>query len=365
MSPAAPVNLFDFQRLAEERLGRSVFDYYAGGALDEVTLRENREAYNRIALYFRVLAGVGDRSIETTVLGTPVSMPVLVAPTAFHCMAHPDGELATARAAGNAGTIMIVSTLSNTDVEDIAAVASGPLWFQLYIYKDRGATRDLVARVEAAGCRAIVLTVDAPILGPRERDVRNRFALPDGLSVKNLLGAGQGTVATPESGSGLAAYVSSYFDPAITWRDLEWLCGLTKLPVLVKGVVRADDARRAVDAGASGIVVSNHGGRQLDTSPATIDALPHVADAVAGRAEVYVDGGVRRGTDVIKALARGARAVLVGRPVLWGLAAGGEAGVTQVLDILRREVDNALGLSGCSTVNDVSADLLGPGSTRL
>ena len=360
MSQTQLINLFDVERLAESRLEKLAFDYYAGGALDEVTLRENRAAYDRIALYFHTLVDVGTRSCETTVLGARVAMPVLVAPTAFQRMAHADGELATARAAGKAGTIMVVSTLSNTSVEDIAAAANGPLWFQLYIYKDRGATRDLVARVEASGCTAIVLTVDAPILGPRERDVRNRFTLPEGLTVKNLLGAGQGTVGSEHAGSGLTTYVSSFIDPAISWRDVEWLRGITRLPLLIKGIVRADDARHAVEVGAHAVVVSNHGGRQLDTSPATIDALPAVADAVAGRAEVYVDGGVRRGTDVIKALARGARAVFIGRPVLWGLAVDGERGVARVLEILHNEIDNALALCGCPTVADVTPDLLRP-----
>ena len=364
MNADAIVNLFDMQKAAEGRLPQSTYDYYAGGAHDEVTLRENRAAYDRIALYFHVLADVSQRSSATTVLGEKVSMPVLVAPTAFHRLAHPEGEMATARAAGKAGTLMLVSTLSNTSIEDVAAAATGPLWFQLYIYKDRGATRDLVARVEAAGARAIALTVDAPVLGSRERDVRNRFTLPDGLDVRNLLGSGQAAVAAAEGGSGLHTYVSSFIDPAISWRDIEWLLGVTKLPLMLKGVVRADDARRAVDAGVRAVIVSNHGGRQLDTSPATIDALPHVTDAVAGRAEIYVDGGVRRGTDVVKALARGARAVLVGRPVLWGLAVGGEQGVARALEILRSELDTAMALCGCPAVSDITPDLLGPGSQR-
>ncbi len=354
------VNIFDFEREAANRLPKEVLDYYAGGALDEVTLRDNRAAYDRIALYYRVLAGVRDRALETTVLGERVAMPILIAPTAFHRMAHADGELATARAAASAGTLMVVSTLSNTDIEDIAAASTGLLWFQLYVYKDREATRELVARVEQTRCRAIVLTVDAPLLGPRERDVRNEFALPEGLSVKNLLGAGQGTVSKELFGSGLAKYVSTFLDPAIAWRDVEWLQSITKLPVLIKGIVRGDDAKRAVSMGVKGIVVSNHGGRQLDTSPATIDALPHVVDAVGGRAEVYVDGGVRRGVDVVKALARGARAVMVGRPVLWGLAVDGERGVTRVLGLLRAELDNAMGLCGVSAVSEIDASLLRP-----
>lgn len=354
------VNIYDFEAEAAIRLSADVLDYYAGGALDEVTLCENRAAYSRIPLYFHALADVRERSLETTVLGERVSMPILVAPTAFHKMAHEEGELATARAAAAAETLMVVSTLSNTDVEDISAASIGPLWFQLYIYKDREATRDLIARVEKTRCSAIVLTVDAPLLGPRERDVRNRFALPDGLSVKNLLGAGQGTVPRELFGSGLATYVSTFLDPAISWRDVEWLQETTKLPLLIKGIVRADDARRAVEMGVHGIIVSNHGGRQLDTSPATIDALPYVADAVDDRAEVYVDGGIRRGIDVVKALALGARAVLVGRPVLWGLAVDGEKGVARVLEILRAELDNAMGLCGCSSVDDVDDSLLRP-----
>lgn len=358
----ALINMDDFEREAARRLPKPVLDYYAGGALDEVTLRENRAAYDRIALYFRVLAGLRERSLETTVLGERVSMPLLIAPTAFHRMAHEEGELATARAAAGAGTLMVVSTLSNTNIEDIAAASDGPLWFQLYVYKDREATRDLIARVEKTRCRAVVLTVDAPLLGPRERDVRNRFTLPEGLSVKNLLGSGKGFVAKEAGGSGLASYVASFHDPSISWKDVEWLQGVTKLPLLIKGIVRTDDARRAVSMGVQGIVVSNHGGRQLDTSPATIEALPHVAEAVGERAEVYLDGGVRRGIDVVKALAFGARAVMIGRPVLWGLAVDGERGVARVLNLLRDELDNAMGLCGCSSVADIDSFLLRPDS---
>jgi 4-hydroxymandelate oxidase len=212
----------------------------------------------------------------------------------------------------------------------------------------------------AATQGAIVLTVDAPVLGPRERDVRNRFTLPDGLAVKNLLAAGQGTMAKESAGSGLTQYVASFIDPALAWRDVEWLRGLTRLPIIIKGIARADDARRAAGMGVAGIVVSNHGGRQLDTAPATIDVLPYVVEAVAGAAEVYVDGGVRRGTDVIKAIARGAQAVLLGRPVLWGLAVDGERGVSRALEILRAEIDNSMALSGCPTIADIGPDLLQP-----
>jgi 4-hydroxymandelate oxidase len=259
---------------------------------------------------------------------------------------------------------MILSPLSNTPIEAVAAAAPGSVWFQLYVYRDRGATADLVARAAAAGCRAIVLTVDAPILGRRPRDVRNRFRLPDGLTVSNLEAAGHGSLREI-NGSALAAYVHELFDPGLTFADLGWLCGLTDLPVLVKGVVRGDDAAAALDHGAAGVIVSNHGGRQLDAAPPTIDALPDVVTAVAGRAPVLVDGGIRRGVDVVRALALGAAAVAIGRPVLWGLAVGGEAGVADVLRILRVELDEALALCGCASVGDVGRDMAqAPGAAQ-
>jgi 4-hydroxymandelate oxidase len=353
------LNLFELEALAKERLPKNAFDYYVSGAHDEITLRENVAAYGRIPLYYRVLVDVSRRDLATTVFGQRVSMPVLVAPTAFHKMAHPDGERATVRAAGAADTIMILSSLSNTAVEEVVREATGPVWFQLYVYKDRRATEAVVARAEAAGCRALVLTVDAPFLGRRERDVRNRFALPEGLSVENMVPAGYGALARPPADSGLAAYIAEMIDPSLAWKDVAWLRSITKLPIVLKGIVRADDARRAVDHGASGVVVSNHGGRQLDTSPATIDALGPIAAAVDGAIEILLDGGVRRGTDVLKALALGARAVLVGRPVLWGLAVGGEAGVRSALEMLRAEIDLAMALAGCATVRDVTRDLVG------
>jgi len=356
-----PVNVFELEALAREKLSRQAYDYYAGAAHDEVTLRENRAAYDRLALRYRVLVDVSRRDPSVSVLGQPVAMPILVAPTAFHRLATPEGELATARAAGAAGTVMILSTLSTTPVEEVVAAAGGPVWFQLYVYRDRRVTEGLVRRAEAAGCRALVLTVDAPLLGRRERDVRNRFRLPPGLAVANMLAEGYGEVPPAAADSGLAAYVADLLDPSLSWRDVAWLRSLTDLPLLVKGIVRPDDALRAADAGAAGVVVSNHGGRQLDTSPATIDVLPEVADALAGhghRIEVLMDGGIRRGTDVLKALALGARAVLVGRPVLWGLAAEGEAGVARVLRILREELDLAMALAGAPTVADVTRDLV-------
>jgi 4-hydroxymandelate oxidase len=354
-----PLNLYELERLAAARLPQTTWDYYASGADDERCLRRNVDAFADIALHYRVLVDVATRSLETTVLGQRAAMPILVAPTAFHRLAHRDGELASVRGAGDAGTIFTLSTLSNTAVEDVVAAASGPVWFQLYVYKDRGATEALVRRVEAAGCRALVLTVDAPLLGRRERDVRNRFALPPHLSVENMLAHGYAHVPKQSMAeSGLAAYFADLLDPTLTWSAVEWLRSLTSLPVLVKGIVRADDAARAIAAGAAGVVVSNHGGRQLDASPATIEVLPRIVDAVAGRGDVLLDGGVRRGADVIKAIAFGARAVLVGRPVLWGLGAGGREGVAMALGILRRELDLAMALCGCPDVASITRDLV-------
>jgi 4-hydroxymandelate oxidase len=354
-----PVNLFELEALAREKLSREAYDYYASGAQDEVTLRENRAAFDRLSLAYRVLVDVSRRDLATSVLGQPVALPILVAPTAFQRLAAPEGELATVRAAGGAGTVMILSTLSNTPVEEVVAAASGPVWFQLYVYRDRQATEGLVRRAEAAGCRALVVTVDAPLIGRRERDVRNRFHLPPGLSAANLLPEGYGEVPPALADSGLAAYVSCLIDPALSWRDVAWLRSLTDLPLVIKGIVRPDDALRAAEAGAAAVVVSNHGGRQLDTAPATIEVLPEVADALAGHpVEVLMDGGVRRGTDILKALALGARAVLVGRPMLWGLAAGGETGAASVLRLLGAELDLAMALAGAPTIADITRDLV-------
>ncbi len=352
--------MHELEALARARLPQMAWDYYASGADDESCVRRNCEAFGQLALHYRVLVDVARRELATTVLGQRVAMPVLVAPTAFHRLAHDDGELASVRGAGDAGTIFVLSTLSTTAVEDVVAAASGPVWFQLYVYKDRTATEGLVRRVEAAGCRALVLTVDAPLLGRRERDVKNRFALPPQLAIANLLPAGYAKLPAASADSGLAAYVADLLDPALTWDAIGWLRSITKLPVLVKGIVRADDARRAIAAGATGVVVSNHGGRQLDASPATIDVLARIVDAVAGGGEVLLDGGVRRGTDVVKALALGARAVLVGRPVLWGLAAGGRAGVAAALAVLRRELDLAMALCGCPDIAAITRDLVVP-----
>src|SRR5438045_7628100 len=267
------LNVTDYARAAHQKLPKGVLDYYAGGALDEITLRQNTAAWEGLKLYYHVLAGVGTRDLATTVLGQPISFPIAVAPTAFHRLACDHGEIATARAATAAGTLFILSSLSNTAMEAVFAQAGSPRWFQLYIYRDRGVTAELVQRAESAGAEAIVLTVDAPGLGTRERDTRNSFRLPEGLKVENLTPVGKGNL--PEvKGSGLAAYVRDNFKHDLSYDDVDWLCSCTRLPVLVKGLVRGDDARKAAAHGAKAVVVSNHGGRQLDTAPCTCDALP-------------------------------------------------------------------------------------------
>jgi 4-hydroxymandelate oxidase len=358
MLPRMPwVNLIELEAAARASLPPAIYDYFAGGAGDERTLRTTREAWDRIALRYRVLAGVGTRSLATTLLGRPRPHPLLVAPMAFQRLAHDEGEVATARGAHAAGALPVLSTFSTVAMERVTAASPGAWWFQLYVYKDRAETASLVRRAEAAGCEAIVLTVDAPLIGRRERDIRNGFHLPEPLRAENLLGTGMESVGAVLGGSGLNDYVTRLIDPDISWRDLEWLVGLATVPVVVKGVCLGADARRAVDLGARAVVVSNHGGRQLDTAIPTIDALPAVADAIGGDADVLVDGGVRRGTDVVKALSRGARGVLLGRPILWGLAVGGSSGVQGVIEHLVHETDLAMALCGCRSVGEIGPEV--------
>jgi 4-hydroxymandelate oxidase len=352
-----PVNIADFEMIARETLSQMAYDYYSSGANDEITLRENCDAFKRICLKYRVLVDVSKRDLSVEIFGQKISMPVMIAPTAFHKLAHPEGEVAVARAANAADTIMILSTLSNSDIEDVVNASIKPVWFQLYVYKDRKVTEELIKRAEEAGCKALVLTVDAPILGSRERDLRNKFNLPEGLSVKNLLPASKDKF--PESDdSGLTIYVQKFLDPSLSWKDIDWLKSVTKLPLIIKGIACKEDSLLSLQHGADGIVVSNHGGRQLDTCRATIDVLPEVADAVQGKMEILIDGGVRRGTDILKALALGAKAVLIGRPIIWGLAADGENGVRSVLEIFRKELDLAMALCGCDSVGKITRELV-------
>ena len=344
------LSLDDFHRRARLRLADAVYDFVAGGADGEVTLRANEHAFGAIGLIPRVLRGGAERDLGLTLLGCRSSMPVMIAPTAFHRLAHEDGELATARAAAAAGVIMIVSMASTVAIEQVAnaaAVAGGPgLWFQLGIQPDRGFTAELVRRAEAAGCAALVVSVDTAVFGRRERDLRNGFLdLPDGMHAENM-----------RDSSGRLRRIE--FLPELGWHDLDWLREVTALPIVLKGVLHAADAAHAVRRGIDAIVVSNQGGRQLDTVPATIELLPAVATAVDGRIPVLLDGGVRRGTDVVKAMALGAAAVGIGRPVLWGLAVAGQDGVRQVLELLRDELDRALALCGCGRIAEVNRGLV-------
>ena len=352
-----PVNLLELEALAAAKLDPSAYDYYRSGAGEELTLARNRAAFDELALLPRVLVDVAEVDLATSALGTAMTHPIAVAPTAFHRLADPEGEIATARGAAAAEAVMCLSSLSNTALEEVAAAApDGPgRWFQLYVFRDRGITRDLLQRAEAAGYGAIVLTVDAPILGRRERDVRNEFELPPGLGIACVP---DGAVSSPSGESGLAAYFATMLDASLDWLDLEWLAAATDLPVAVKGIHRADDAERALAAGAAAVIVSNHGGRQLDTVPATIELLPEIAEAVGDGGEVLLDGGVRRGIDVVKALALGARAVLVGRPVLWALAAGGADGVSAALRMLAAETREAMMLCGARSVAELGPDLI-------
>jgi 4-hydroxymandelate oxidase len=348
------MDIDDLEARARELLTEQAYDYYAGGADDELTLTENERSWERLRLRPHVLRDVSDVQTATTVLGVEVASPVLVAPMASQRMAHDEGEAATARGAAAAGTLMIVSTIATVSLEDVAAAApSAPRWFQLYLRRDRGWGAELVRRADAAGYRAIVLTVDLPVLGHRRRDERHPDGLPDGLHLANMPDAS-------EAGQWLAAAARDDLDPALTPDDIGWICSLTDLPVIVKGVLRGDDAAECVEAGAAGVIVSNHGGRQLDTAIAGAQALPEVAEAVGDRAEVYVDGGVRRGTDVVKALSLGARAVLVGRPLLWALTVGGADGVRDLLLHLQAETERAMALCGARVVAECTPDLIAP-----
>jgi 4-hydroxymandelate oxidase len=341
-----PLTPRDFEAAARERLDPAHYDFFAGGTGDEVTLHANEAAFRRLGLLPRVLRGSSKPQLDRTLLGTRLAMPVLVAPTAFHRLADPDGERATARAVAAAETIMIVSMAATVGIEEVAAAApEAALWFQLYIQPDLDFTEAVVGRAEAAGCTALVVTVDSPARGRHERDLRNGFLdLPAGLACENL-----------RDGPRVRPIVMS---PEITWEHLDRLRERTALPIVLKGILHPDDARTAVERGVSAIVVSNHGGRQLDTVPATIEVLPDIADAVRGAVPVLLDGGVRRGTDVLKALALGADAVAIGRPVVWGLAAAGEAGVSAVLGLLRTEIEEALVLCGRASVDDLGPDLV-------
>jgi isopentenyl diphosphate isomerase/L-lactate dehydrogenase-like FMN-dependent dehydrogenase len=331
----------EYEELARQRLSPGAWDYYSGGAGDQATIRRNLTAFDRIQFLPRMLRGIVTASIATTVLDTTLSMPIMVAPMAMQGLACGEGDCATARAAGALGTLMVAATEASRRLEDIAGAASGPLWFQLYVYRRRSVAEQLVHRAEAAGYRAIMLTVDAPRSGRWERNTSPLEAAP-GIENANF----------PELEEGEMVLA------VLSWDDVAWLRSLTDLPIVLKGILTVEDARRAVEQGASAIVVSNHGGRELDGVPASIEVLPEIAAAVAEQIEVYLDGGIRRGTDVLKAVALGARAVLVGRPVLWGLAADGEHGARGVLELLRDDLEHAIVLTGCADLSEVGSHLI-------
>jgi isopentenyl diphosphate isomerase/L-lactate dehydrogenase-like FMN-dependent dehydrogenase len=346
------ISIADYERLAGACLDPGAHGYYAGGAADEITLRDNVAAWRRLAIRPRMLVGVGRRDPSVTLLGTRRAHPLVIAPMAFQRMAHPDGEIATGRAAGASDTVMCLSTLGTTSVPELGeACGQTTRWFQLYVFADRGVSRELVAQALEHGYEALVVTVDLPVFGVRERDLRTRVRSSTADGVASAKAAGAGGAMTP-------ADFARLVDPDLSWRDIEQFVADCPLPVIVKGVLTAEDARQAVAAGVRGIVVSNHGGRQLDTVLSGADALPPIVDAVGNELDVLVDGGIRRGTDVLKALALGARAVLVGRPILWGLAVDGADGVRRVLEILLAEFDNALALAGAPVAAELDRSFL-------
>jgi 4-hydroxymandelate oxidase len=344
MPPDPPLNLFDYEALAEARMHPVLWDFVVDGAGDRLTLAENRRAFERTFLRPRMLVDVARVDTTTSLLGSPVAAPIMIAPCGPQGAVCPEGEVATVAGAGRAGVLMVVPGGSNRPLEEIAAAATAPLWLQLYLYPERLRTLALLRRAEAAGFRAIVLTVDSPVFGRKERSLRTegRFDWPDHGNLPGL----------PPPTAPLVRGA-----PA-TWADVGWLRGATSLPLVLKGVLTGEDAAMAVEHGVAGLVVSNHGGRQLDGAVASLDALPEVVAAAGDRCEIYLDGGVRRGVDVLKALALGARAVMVGRPVLWGLTLGGSDGAFDVLDILRRELVAAMQLCGRPTLADIDRALV-------
>ena len=341
------LSLPEFEERARRCMTPMAYEYVASGAADEHTVRWNRDAFDRIRLRPRMLRDVGSVDTRVTLLGREHAFPILLAPTAYHRVLHPDGEVATARGAAAAGITWIVSVGTTTPLQEIAAAAASPRWFQLYFQSDLAFTRDLVQQAEGSGCEVLCLTVDSPIIGPRNRQARSGFKLPPEMSTPHLYDIGHRKQAV--------------MDPrrvAATWQDVEWLRGVTRLPLVLKGILDPGDADLAIGSGAAGIVVSNHGGRNLDTAVAAIDALPEVVDRVGGRVPVLVDGGIRRGTDIVKAVALGATAVMLGRPYCYGLSVGGSEGVRRVVEILRAELEAAMMLTGVARLSEIERSLL-------
>ncbi|RWR75202.1 peroxisomal S-2-hydroxy-acid oxidase GLO4 [Cinnamomum micranthum f. kanehirae] len=347
------VNVMEFQELAKKVLPKMYYDYFSGGAEDEHTLRENVEAFRRITFQPRILIDVSKVNLSSTILGYNISAPIIIAPTGMLKLAHPEGEVATARAAALCNTIMVMSSSSTCTIEEVASSCDAIRFFQLYVYRRRDVSYQLVQRAERYGFKAIVLTADTPRLGRRERDIKNKMVPPNLKILEGLLSV---ELDPEEEGSKLENFAAKTLDPSLNWKDVEWLKSITNLPILIKGVLTAEDARKAVEVGVAGIIVSNHGARQLDYVPASISVLEEVTvvEAVKGEVPVLLDGGIRRGTDVFKALALGAQAVLIGRPMVYGLAAKGEYGVTRVIEMLRDELELTMALTGCGSLKDIT-----------
>ncbi|XP_071713937.1 peroxisomal (S)-2-hydroxyacid oxidase GLO3-like [Rutidosis leptorrhynchoides] len=350
MGSDEPVNIKEYQELAKQALPKMYYDYFAGGAEDQHTLRENVEAFQRITLRPRILVDVSKIDMSTTILGYKTSAPIMVGPTALHKLAHPEGEVLTAKAAAACNVIMGLSFSSTCTIEEVASSCNAVRFFQLYVYKQRDISALMVKRAEMNGFKAILLTADTPKLGRREADIKSKMIAPQ---LKNFEGL-YSTKVENSGGSNLKVFASRSWDPSFAWKDIAWLRSITELPILIKGVLTREDAIKAVQVGVEGIVVSNHGGRQLDYVPASIAALEEVVLAVQGRVPVLFDGGIRRGTDVFKALALGAQAVLIGRPVVYGLAVKGEYGVKRVINMLKSELELTMALSGCPTLSDIT-----------
>ena len=347
-----PVNIFEYETLAEAALEKGEYDFIAGGATDEITIRRTRAVFDSIMIRPRMLVDVSRRDLSTTVLNENISMPIMLDPAGNHSAAHPDAEIATAKAAGESNTLMILSSHASKTIEDVASVATGPLWFQQYFFEDRGLTTEMAARAEEAGYSAICITLDAKISPKRERNIRNNYVGPASPNYSQLdLGTHSWRFAADAPAGPM-----DIRSVAADWSELEWFCSATNLPVIVKGVMRGDDGRIAADNGAKAVIVSNHGGRYLDTTPTTIEVLPEITKAVDGRAEIYLDGGIRRGTDVYKAIALGAKSVLIGRPLFWGLAVSGQSGVVSILEILRDELDTTMGMCGCPDIASINSE---------
>ncbi len=358
---ADPVNIFEYEALAKERLPQAEYDFIAGGATDEITLKRTRAVFDAIMLRPRMLVDISQRDLSTTVLGQRIAFPIMLDPAGHHGRAHPDAELATAKAAGAMGTVMILSSGSSRTLEEVAKAATGPIWFQQYLYKDRGLTKHMAERAQAAGYSALCLTLDSTVRAKRERNIRNRYSNPPSPNYAGLEVREMSWSLSSDAPRG----ANELIDRSATWPYLDWLADNTPLPLVVKGIMTGEDGRLCIEHGVRGVIVSNHGARQLDTTFASVEVLPEVVEAVDGRAEVYLDGGIRRGTDVLKALALGARAVLIGRPLFWGLAVNGADGLRAVLEMLRDELDIAMGMCGRPTIQSLDRSLLGTVSPLL